>query len=94
VPEGGGRVLVELDGQVVLESRELKPERLPARAGADLHHTKPRQADLLDARSPLRPTSASCRKIAPAVMVGQMRRYSPRLTHHQEIGGNYGGANT
>jgi len=50
VPEGGGGVLVELDREVMLEPRELEPERLPARTGADLHHAVPRQRDLLDAQ--------------------------------------------
>jgi 8-oxo-dGTP diphosphatase len=32
----------------VLKSRELEPERLPARTGADLHNPVPRQLDLLE----------------------------------------------
>ena len=103
VPEGGGGVLVELDGQVVLEPRELKPERLPARAGADLHHTKPRQADLLDARSPLDhpiiPQNRPCRDrgsdtaLFAAVDPRSGNRRQLRRRKHGEMGffaGNYG----
>jgi hypothetical protein len=50
VPEGGGGVLVQFDGKLVLESRQLEPERLPARTGADLHHPVPRHHDLLQAQ--------------------------------------------
>ena len=45
-PQGGARVRVELDRQLVLEPRELKPERLPARPRADLDHPVVRQLGL------------------------------------------------
>jgi hypothetical protein len=51
VPEGRGGVRVQFDGEVVLKPSELKPERLPARTGADLYHAVLRQHDLLDARA-------------------------------------------
>jgi hypothetical protein len=38
VPERGGRIHVQLDREVVLETGQLKPQRLTARASADLHH--------------------------------------------------------
>ena len=46
VPQGGARVRVKLDRQLVLEPGQLKPERLPARPCADLDHLVVRQLGL------------------------------------------------
>lgn len=38
MPQGRARVLVKLDGKLMLEAGQFQPEGLPARPGADLHH--------------------------------------------------------